>query len=191
MKRKGWFIIPGVQDGDRTLAEQMVAVWPAVSECAGKAVLDLGCAEGLIGREFARAGAARVVGIESLEGHLKVARQQCAGLPMHFHQAYLHDYAGALLEMVGMPQYDIVLALGIVHKLQFPDVGVRYAAAASRSLVLMRSGRGAVDGIVRSKHYKRNACDSHALMKAAGFALEKVVAGPADRAEDVEYWRRK
>ena len=190
MKRKGWFIIPGVQDGDRTIDEQMTAVWPAVGECAGKTVLDLGCAEGLIGREFARAGALSVLGIVSLEDHLAVARQQCAGLPMVFEQAYLLGMARQHLAEPGMQQYDIVLALGIAHKIEYPDVAIRFAALSSSNLVLMRSGRGAVDNVIRYKYCKRNSCDSHAVMRELGFTLEKTVTGPPERKEDVEYWRR-
>jgi 2-polyprenyl-3-methyl-5-hydroxy-6-metoxy-1,4-benzoquinol methylase len=65
---KGWLSVPGIREhADRTLAEQMLGLDKAVAECKGKRVLDLGCAEGLIGLEFAKAGAVNVVGIESLQ----------------------------------------------------------------------------------------------------------------------------
>lgn len=180
--RRGWFVIPGVQDGDVTLADQMIALAPAVAEAAGKSVLDIGCAEGLIGREFARAGAVSVTGLDSIEAHLEVAREQCKGLPMSFVLTDIRD---------PQPNYavDIVLALGVIHKMKFPEVGVRFAAKASIGLLLLRSGRGATNGVIRSKHHG-NACDSHAILKAEGFVLEKVVDGPKDRHEPTEYWRR-
>ena len=66
----------------------------------------------------------------------------------------------------------------------------RFAALSSSNLVLMRSGRGAVDNVIRYKYCKRNFCDSHAVMRELGFTLEKTVTGPPERKEDVEYWRR-
>lgn len=181
--RKGWFIIPGVQQGDVTLLDQTIALAPAIAEAPGKTVLDIGCAEGLIGREFARAGAISVTGLDSIADHLTVAAEQCKGLPMEFRLANIND---------PQPAYwvDIVLCLNVAHKLKFPEVGVRFAADSSGDLVLIRSGRGSdAKGIIRSKHHG-NLCDSHAIMRERGFQLEKVVDGPRDRHEPVEYWRR-
>jgi len=181
--RKGWFVIPGVQDGDRTVEEQMIAVRPALAEAAGKSVLDLGCAEGLIGREFARAGAAEVFGLDSVGGHLQVATQQCIGLPMKFRQADFQVVAAGEPER----QFDIVLALGVVHKMEHPADGVNFAAKSARLLVLFRAKGGTTDGIVRSK-FGHDFCDAHQLMRQHGFWLEKIVDGT--RGEAVEYWRR-
>jgi SAM-dependent methyltransferase len=181
--RKGWFIIPGVQDGEVTIEDQMIALWPAVAECKEKTVLDIGCAEGFVGREFAKAGAESVTGLDSIEAHLEVAREQCAGLPMTFVLANINEPQPAYFA-------DIVLCLNVAHKLRDPAVCIRFAADSSLGLVLIRSGRGADEnGIMRSKHYG-TLCDSHAIMRERGFVLEKVVDGPKDRHEPVEYFRR-
>jgi SAM-dependent methyltransferase len=184
--RKGWLIIPGVQDGDRTLEEQTMALRPAIAECAGKTILDLGCAEGLIGREFAKAGALKVTGIDGSAGHLSVAAEQCRKWKnMEFKWVDLNRDAKQLVFSA-----DIVLCLGIAHKLHEPGDCVRLAADSSNDLVLIRSGRGAnAQGIIKSKH-RETTCDSHAIMEGRGFVLEKVVDGPAERLEPVEYWRR-
>ncbi len=185
MQRKGWFIIPGVQDGDRTVEEQMIAVRPALAEAKGKTVLDLGCAEGLIGREFARAGALSVLGVDSVGGHLQIAQEQCKGLPMKFRQT---DFQVMASTDPGM-QWDIILALGVIHKMKHPGDGVHFVAKASRDLVLFRAKGGVTDGIVRSKHFVDGWCDAHAIMGEHGFRMEKVVEGV--RNETVEYWRRQ
>jgi SAM-dependent methyltransferase len=184
--RKGWFKIDGVQDGDRTLEDQIVAVRPALTEAAGKTVLDLGCAEGLIAREFALAGASDVLGIESVAGHLEVARRICDGLAIRFLHANLSN-AGQM----DVGQFDIVLGLGVIHKLEFPEIGLRFAARSCKALLLLRSGRRVTGGLIHSKRDPKNVCDSHALLRADGFEMEKVVTGSARFLEDVEYWRRR
>lgn len=184
--RKGWFILPG-QDGDRILEDQILALEPALAECAGKTVLDLGCAEGLIGREFARAGALMVHGIDSVAGHIEVAEEQCAGLPMTFEVCNLGSVETQPPQNVG-DKYDIVLALGVIHKLRFPEQGLRYAASKSSGLLLLRSGRGAVNGIITSKGWPANKCNSHAVLLEMAMRLTKVVPGPKQYQEDVEYW---
>lgn len=186
MRVKGWLAIPGIQNGDRTLEEQLMAVRPALAEAKGKTVLDLGCAEALISLEFAKAGAISVLGIEREAGHLEVAHRMIRSYRdvielRHFN---LKDVS----ENEPIP-HDIVLALGIIHKLEFPEIGLRFAARSARELLLLRSGRGSVNGIIYGK-YSRNTCDSAAVMREEGFRLEKVVNGPPKRKEPVEYWRK-
>lgn len=184
--RKGWLKIPGVQDGERTLEEQTLALGPALAEAAGKSVLDLGCAEGLISLEFARAGAVRVLGIERESAHMEVATRLAYDGPcvLKFKQWNLKKANPS--EPLS---YDIVLCLGIIHKLEFPEIGMKFAARSAKQLLLLRSGRGSVKGIIRGKH-SGNTCDSAAVLRAEGFTLERVVDGPVGRDEPVEYWRR-
>lgn len=187
MQRKGWFKIPGVQDGDRTLAEQMLGVAPALAEAAGKRVLDLGCAEGLIGLAFVQHGAASVMGYDSVGQHLSVAQDLCKDLPMRFRQADLQTFAAADT----VRAFDIVLCLGVAHKMRHPGELVRYAARACWGLVLVRMcARGeAKDGVLRSKHFSMNTCNVHEIMAEEGFRLEQVLPGP--REETVHWWRRE
>lgn len=188
--RKGWFKIPGVQDGDRTLDEQMLGVTEALAQCKGKTVLDLGCAEGLIGREFVRSGAALCHGIDSIADHLLVAERECEYLPMSFQQAALQDWAAERLAAGDIERYDIVLALGVCHKLHDPGVGLRFAARSSADLVLVRmhARSEAKDGLLRSKFAKQNVCNTIEIMTGEGFRRETVLAGPKE--ETVWWWRR-
>ena len=191
---KGWLKVPGIRpDGDRTLEEQMLGLAPAVAEvqnarAAGTplTVLDLGCAEGLIGREFARAGAADVLGIEVLATHLAVARKACkAEKQMRFICAHLRDWIKAHPEP---EQFDIVLALGIIHKLEDPAVPLRFAARSARSLLIFRAPAKATDGVVRAKHGD-GACNVPQIMQEEGFVEERLI--PGARGEAAQYWRRK
>lgn len=191
MTRKGWFIIPGVQDGDRTLEDQVTALKPALEECKGKSILDMGCAEGLIGLEFMRAGALCCFGIDTVGDHLAVARSQCAGLRMDFMKASVEEFDAHLMpDPFGVGQYDIVLALGVAHKLQQPRIGIELAARMSKDLVLLRRGLRQVNGVISSKFFK-GTVDSHALLRYLGFDLDMVVDGPPPHCEAVEYWRRR
>ena len=183
---KGWFRIPGIRpDGDRTLEEQMIGLAPALEEARGKTVLDLGCAEGLIAREFARAGASRVVGIEMLASHLEVARAVCKDVPqVRFICAHLGDFIAA---RESIRTFDIVLALGIIHKLRDPEVPLRFAAQSAASLMLFRAPAKATNGNVASKH-TGITCNVPRIMAAEGFAEERLI--PGVRGEAVQYWRR-
>lgn len=187
---KGWFKVPGIRpDGDRTLEEQMLGLDKALAEAKGKRVLDLGCAEALIAREFARAGAAEVVGIELLETHLQVARRVCKGLPVSFICAHLDDYIAAN----PVPkQFDVVLCLGIIHKLDDPNIPLVWAARAAKGLLCFRAPakveRWGEDYLVKSK-FKDTQCNVPKTMRDAGFVDEGVVAGV--RGEGVQYWRRQ
>jgi 2-polyprenyl-3-methyl-5-hydroxy-6-metoxy-1,4-benzoquinol methylase len=182
--RKGWFKIPGVQAGDRTLEQQMEALEHLLDECRSMTVLDLGCAEGLIGREFARAGA-QVLGVDALPDHLKVAREQCQGVVnIRFEPLDLN----LVRPEERQPQYDIVLALGVLHKLRHPAPGVRWAARSARHLFVFRPKGGVTDGTVRSKHFEDNVCNAHDILREEGFRLERVTHGGPG--ETVETWRR-
>jgi SAM-dependent methyltransferase len=186
---KGWFKVPGIRpEGDRSIEEQLLGLGRALAECRGKRVLDLGCAEGCISAEFARAGAAEVLGVELLQTHLDVAREVCKGLPVRFACAHLTDYMRA---NPSVERFDIVLALGIIHKLENPNLILRWGADACGDLLCFRApakveshGR---DYIVKSKH-TGVACNVQKVMRRAGFRNEGIVAGA--RGEGVQYFRR-
>jgi SAM-dependent methyltransferase len=196
MLRKGWFAIDGVQDGDRTAEEQLLGLAPAIEAAKGKSVLDLGCAEGLIAKAFCQGGA-RVVGIELVEDHLKVAREVCKGLAATFIQASLQEW----IDTHPHPeQFDVVLALGIAHKLHDPATLLNFAARSAKELVVFRGpgkdaqGRAGStahhlywDGWLKAKH--RDArCHVPTLMVSHGFKEGETL--PSARGERVQYWHK-
>lgn len=183
---KGWMGVPGIRErADRTLAEQMMGLDAALKLVSGKTVLDLGAAECLIGREFALAGAVDVLCIESLATHLAVARRACADCSqMRFEQAYLQDY---IVAHEPPEVYDIVLCLGIIHKMENPAELLGWAARSAKDFLLFRAPANAWNGVVTAKHSKVK-CHVPTVMELFGFNLERHVAGA--RGEGVEYWRR-
>lgn len=194
MAEKGWFQVPGIRpDGDRTAEEQLMGLDLALAEAKGKTVLDLGCAEGVIALEFAKAGARSVFGIELLESHLVVARQVCAGYPVRFQCANLRDVIARERESSELWKYDIVLALGIIHKLHDPSVPMAFAADSCADLLCFRApaAKGNLpkgEYVIKSK-FTTNECNVPRLMRERGFVDEGTF--PGVRGESVQYWRRK
>lgn len=173
------------QLGDRTIEEQLLGLQQALKECSGRTVLDIGCAEGLIGFEFAKAGAAHVHGIDVVRDHIQIAYR-------------LRDKAGLskvvtfeVADLAELPapkkQYDIALALAVVHKLRDPAVGIRYCAAACSGLFVIRLSAGTKNTVLKSKRYS-GSCNVTDEMRRAGFKLERTEAGP--REETVVYYRK-
>lgn len=128
--RKGWFKIPGVQDGDRTIQDQMKGLGWLFANCKGNTVLDVGAAEGLLSIELANAGARYVHGVEVVADHVKVAKQ-------------LNTHANVTFECADMnkwrpkQKYDIVVALAILQKLKDPGaVAAALANCAHEAIVL-------------------------------------------------------
>lgn len=150
-ERRGWFRVPGVQDGDRTLAEQVTGLDEIAEACAKRSVLDIGCAEGLIAKWLHERGARHIDCIGVIEGELEAGRKFCAGRPIRFHRADVRN--GEQLSALRLRRnYDVVLLLSIVHKMRDPDVLLAWAAKRARVMMAIRvpgavyKDRGAVIG---------------------------------------------
>lgn len=110
----GWFDIPGVQRGERTVFDQMKGLRPAFAAARDCRVIDLGSAEGLIARAMLEAGAVSVECVESNDQYVDEARRQLKGLSAVVHRWDLNH---------GLPSLgsaEIVLMLAILHKLKEP-----------------------------------------------------------------------
>lgn len=137
---KGWFKIDGVQDGDRTVEEQLQGLEAIAHRFRNASVLDLGCAEGLIGKHCVTAWRARAAdGVGCVTTELEEARRQCAGLPMRFFEGDFRklDERDRLLDVLH-PSYDIVLLLSILHKLRDPIAFLQWALRFADDVVVIR-----------------------------------------------------
>ena len=165
----------------------------ALSYAKGKRVLDLGCAEAAIAVEFALAGAAHVHGMELLPAHLTAASAyvKCSGAEglVTLQQTNLRSYS--VESHPHFDQYDMVLALSVIHKMEVPATLLRFAARVAKEWLVYRPpGRSALvgrNGVIRSKH-RNSWCDAPTLLRAEGF--ECTERAPSAREEVVEYWRR-
>jgi hypothetical protein len=148
---KGWFNIPGVQQGKRNLDRQIAGLEIIRDACVGKSVLDLGCAEGAISLELAKAGARLVHGVELEAQRLQVAEalfgKQCPGVSRQFIEWDLSRFDELFLDATAdsrPPQpvlrtrYDVVLCLAIAQKLPNPGRFLRLAATLCSDLFAVR-----------------------------------------------------
>jgi 2-polyprenyl-3-methyl-5-hydroxy-6-metoxy-1,4-benzoquinol methylase len=183
---KGWFAIPGVQTGDRTLEEQLTGL--PVDELACGDVLDIGSAEGLISKHLLERGAAQVDCIDNNTKLCDVARRV---LKDHrfasVYQADLNDKTRlAELDRDLAPSYETVLLLSILQKLEDPAHVLRWAAAKvpmTGHVIAIRLPTGPV---VVNKFSKKVMCDVREIL--AGFDLEE---RPGPRGEWVGIFRRR
>lgn len=132
----GWFTIPGVQEGERTLEEAVRGLELLEHEAHGKSVLDLGCAEGLVGQWFVQHGAGRVDGVDINRSTLATAREISQGLPMWFDWADLNRL-DTLPQL--RPTYHIVLLLSVLHKLKDSGAVMHFACLKARHWLAVRA----------------------------------------------------
>lgn len=159
---KGWFTTPG-RPGDRTIEQQRMGLSWLFENCRGRTVLDVGCAEGLLSIELAQLGAAAVHGVEIVPGHVDVGNRLRGPLPVTFEVADANVWRPKR-------QYDIVVALALLHKLRNPTAAASALAAAAREAVVLRLPPAHAPSIVdeRSANNPHHVGD---VMLSAGFDL--------------------
>lgn len=178
--RKGWFKIDGVQDGDRTLEQQLEGLRPLVHMAPGKSVLDVGCAEGLVDIGLHDLGA-RVHGIDVVVDHIGTARLMRGKRAIQFDLADANTYRPTR-------HYDIVLMLAILHKLKDPvDACLRFAEAADEMVVIRLPPLGAAPKVMSS----RGPCSIPLIsraMNSAGWKFFEITEGSFG--EWTSYWKK-
>jgi hypothetical protein len=157
---------------ERTLVDQMRGLRPVVDEFrAAKAkgrplsCLDIGCAEGLIGMEMAKAGAIRVHGVELVPERVNDANRLRGSLPCSYEVGNAATYAPKW-------PYDVLLALAILQKLPDPSATLyRLVHNFCGRIVAIRlpPGHGALIVDPRSNNVPH---DLDAVLRSLGFNLE-------------------
>ncbi|MEO6588951.1 MAG: methyltransferase domain-containing protein [Pyrinomonadaceae bacterium] len=179
-QKLGWFHTEG-RLGDRTIEQQLMGLDMLMERVPGKSVLDVGCAEGLIAIEMAKRGATAVHGVEIVPGHVEVGNELRGDLPVLLEVGDANTYTP-------VRQYDIVIMLALLHKLEEPSRACFRFAAAARELVVLRHPPSAAPNIVdvRSGLVKQKIPKA---MRKSGFKLiREAYDGPLD--EYVAYWER-
>jgi SAM-dependent methyltransferase len=179
-KLKGWFATDG-RPGDRTIASQLMGLDKLLAEVPGKTVLDVGCAEGLLSIEFARAGALAVHGVEIRADHVATGRKLVGDLPVTLEVQNVNEWGPRR-------KYDIVVALAILHKLKYPGFVASLLTDYCNDLFVLRmppaTGMTVVDERSGNKPF-----DIDAVLKSRGFAPE-LITNDGPFGELVAYYRR-
>lgn len=140
MNNDPWFEVPGVCKGHRTLKGQIHGLGPVTAEIRGGAVLDVGCAEGLIAKYLMEVGGAVAAdGLELFEPRIVSGRALAGDLPLRFFRVDLDYFAAWEQANPGelMERYRAVLMLSILHKLRRPaDFLARMCELSERFIVL-------------------------------------------------------
>jgi hypothetical protein len=166
--QRGWFSTPD-RPGDRTLADQLKGLDWLVANCRGRTVLYIGCAEGLIAIALATCGAAAVKGVEIVPAHVDVANVLRGDLPVTFEVADAN---------VWQPQhdYDIVIALALLHKLRDPSAACARFARAARDVMVLRLPPKHAPVIVDPRS-GNEPHDIGRVMRMEGFRLDRASLG--------------
>lgn len=176
---KGWFSTLN-RPGDRTLKQQLLGLEQLIERVPGKSVLDLGCAEGLIGMQLFDEGASAVHGLEIVNEHVIVANKLRGDRACTFEVADANDY-------IPKRDYDIVLMLAVLHKLRNPSAVAKRFAERAREMVVVRLPPASAPTVIdaRSGGVPHHIGD---VIRDCGFMLKSTARGPFE--EFVGYWER-
>lgn len=169
---RGWFNIGG-QTGERDLAYQTKGLEALRRHAIGMTVLDLGCAEGLVGQWFCDGGAVlHVDGVDYSETRVAIGKGLTSDR-VRLHVADLNDLTTLPLLR---PKYDIVLMLAILQKLERPGCLLDFAMQRSRRWIAIRTPARVIDD-KRSGHRRLDVAD---YLCERGFALVQESDGHPD-----------
>lgn len=171
---KGWFKIPGVQDGDRTLDDQLKGLERLLVGVSGKVVVDFGCAEGLLAQAMIERGAAAVYGLEVVPKAVELARMHC---PQGVFSVCDLNKSSAIGGSKLPARADIFTMLAVLHKLRNPqrmlaDVVLRM----SPDLIVARMPAG-TPGWVCDPRSDLKHIDITNFLAARGYALAATATG--------------
>lgn len=177
---KPWFSVNGTP-GDRTLKQQLKGLGDLRDRVAGKTLLDIGCAEGLISTYLFDRGATAVHGIEVRPDFVEVANKLRGDRACTFEVADANDYEP-------VRDYDIVIMLALLHKLRDPTTACKRFVAAAREMVVLRlPPKGAL--VITDDRSNGKKHDIGRAMTDSGFQLKSAnYEGP--KGEFMAYYER-
>lgn len=175
-----WFPVRG-EPGDRTIDQQMQGLMLLQQSVAGKTVLDVGCAEGLIDIELVKAGAIAVHGVEIRPQAVSIANELRGDLPITFEQGDMNSWRPKR-------EYNVLVMLAILHKLKHPDLVLHDLLRHCTDLVVLRLPPRHDNPTVRDARSGGKPIHLQRVLLGAGFDFVHATLGYLD--EWVGYYRR-
>jgi len=129
---RGWFNVAGTV-GNYDLEERLIGLRQLEPVSRNATILDLGCAEGLIGMHLMKTGPGRLMhGLDEKERYLVGARmiarrERLRAKFLRVDLNHLAEWRAANPDVL-LGSYDVVLCLCIAHKLNHPEQFLRQAA---------------------------------------------------------------
>jgi len=176
---KPWYTFGG-RRGDRTVDQQMQGLLYLQQSVRDKTVLDLGCAEGLVTVELAKAGALALHGIEIRPAAVADANSLRGDFPITFEQADLNTWRPKR-------SYDVSVMLAILHKLRDPLAFLKDVAKNTDELIAIRLPPRADNPVVNDVRSGGKRID----LQPALFGFKLVHWTPGYLNEWVGYYRRE
>lgn len=169
------------------LEQQLIGLEPLWPEIGCASVLDVGCAEGLISWRCLKSGARLVHGIDDRQEAIKEAAGWVSGYARAHGQVFGFWTADA--EVWEPPQsYDVVLMLGILHKLKNPAKALCKYLTVCDEFAVFRLPEGGWP-ILQDSRSGNQPFDLERVAHECGFKLTETAAGP--RGQTVGYlWRQ-
>lgn len=186
VETRGWFDVPGTQEGERALSEQLEGLERLGDEVSGRAVLDVGCAEGLIGLHLASVHGARlVIGVDPNRDFVARARQLVethGTYDAEFHEAalgYSHRHDRQVLgRVLAGRRPDVVLLLSVLHKMHYPETFLEVLLTEWQpGLVVVRAPPPGVFFVTK---HSRRPVNLGLEMESWGYALSGEDCGPRE-----------
>jgi SAM-dependent methyltransferase len=158
------------------LAQQLTGLGLMLSMVTDKSVLDVGCAEGLILAECLDRGARTAYGVDIRQAAIEralenkhialAARRSCVGLEC----ADVNDWRPHR-------HYDIVLLLGVLHKLADPSAVLRRMLGCCRNVCVVRLPHDDWP-VLRDSRSGDKPHNLLAVAEDCGFLMARIEAGP-------------
>jgi SAM-dependent methyltransferase len=162
----GWFTT-AEQSGLYELAERLTGLAPLENVATNATILDLGCAEGLIGLHFLGLGGALLHGVDRHSRFVETAQTIARLQPKaRFFKFDLNVLADQIPDGL-LSSYDIVLCLCVAHKLREPELFLRRVAGLCTGYLALQLPAVVIDD-TRSGHRQ---VDTGKLLDELGFDL--------------------
>lgn len=164
----------------KAIYERFAITFERSEPLAGKTVLDIGCGSGRYAVEFAKRGAARVVGVDYAPGMLALAREYAKREGVDARCEFKEgDFTTATLE----EKFDVVIAIGVFDYQDQPAAFMRRMRERSRGKVIASfPGRSLVRMPLRKLRYWWSDCPvlfyRHEEVKALGEGFSSVEIVP-------------